>query len=358
MRLPLSDLRSAAGLPLHLANGEVRRVVVHPGPRADTLELRGTGVHLVVPRQGSLVPGETYLLKIDPGNGVVVLHHVADAAGGADATGASLPGRNATGPPGPVFPENTADLVRIIVARSQRRDPGVLASVLLQRFSSLHRYRVSPADQRRLARTIRGTLELRDREIHDPPDDLSELVAGVAGASGRREDPGHRRGASGESSGKQAEEGGSLGAYLRRTTSVANHPLHLYNHISPTAGLHWVTIPIRANAPRLAPEAAMVEGVEGVLRVGWNAQARRTEQAVLTIERPGGCRWWFCWELPSARLVRCHSDGEPIPPQLLARAGKTSHTDSTSGSAAHAVHRFFDGFPDAPQNGSGVDLYG
>ncbi len=316
------------GLP---SGGASVRVSVVSAQSPERLVLVGPGVRLEIDRPPGISPGSSFILSTVNRRGQLFLKLVPL---GTSSGTAVIEQRD------PV----ARALASALVA-SGRGESAALMEQVIARLPRSSRYQQRPGREH-LHRQVRASVELADRGFSEDYTHLATLISGIFSGGG-----GHGSASREHHQEKQPEgnpEDSSLGSYLRRTVSVPDNFLQLYNHILPDAPLHWVTVPLRARQPKVSPLVT----VEGVLRVGWNEKKRRSEQAILTVERPGGGRWWFSWSLPDGSLTSWHSRGEAIPQRLLAGLTKSVHTENRKQNV------FTDGFPDGEANVPEIDHYG
>ena len=122
---------------------------------------------------------------------------------------------------------------------------------------------------------------------------------------------------------EQPSNARALKKFLHRVTASADHPLQLYNALSPnTTDDHWVVFPIRA--------IAGAQTLSSVLKVCWDIRKSRPREVILSVEHGAG-RWWFRWDVDRVtRLIGAGSEGGVAPPPdtLLAILGGTRHTET------------------------------
>ncbi len=283
--------------------------------------LRGGEHHISIPETPGLKPGTTVpvrILRLEP----TLQLEILEPGTTTHALVGTGSGRNREDAP-------VEMLLRLLNRTGIDPDPDLVArtTALHERLSQGYR-----RGSRREKRTplMRGALEAGQRSI-DPPWDmpgLESLLGWFSGGSGSR-DPSADSDAREEVENSISEDG----AYLRRATEVPDHLLQLYNALAPISDVHWVVIPIRAALGSLQGNV-----IDAVLKVGWDHRRRVPREALLSVDRPSGARWWFRWRLTRGdrgefvvRAAECGSDSadDPVPRGFspLARMGFPGHTD-------------------------------
>lgn len=319
-----------------LPNGRILRLTVGRVHRGRVF-LSGDGVTLSARNSAGLRRGEHVVVRVVRRGSSLTLTVTQRSGATENAAGASLYDRFLA-----THGVSDGSLSRSVFSsliRSHRR--------IEPRIFRLTRDRLHRSGERS-SPTVRGVLELTDREIEvETIDERSrqEVFAWFSGGgqSNTKEDRNgtHRESRSLDSSIR------SLKAYLTRATENPTHPLQLYNHLKPGTGdEHWIVVPIGA--------ASGDREVRSVLKVKWDIVAGSPREALLSVDRDGG-RWWFRWYIRHGEAVFDRSwiegDGDEPPPSLLANLGGTRHTDN--------VYRG-DGFsPDwDTEDDQSVDTYG
>jgi hypothetical protein len=132
---------------------------------------------------------------------------------------------------------------------------------------------------------------------------------------------------------------------LQRSTTVADHPLQLFNAVAGPGEIHWVVVPFFAELE--------TRRVKVVCRLGYRPERQRVERVVLEIA--GETEYWFRWSIGrgdgSEATVSVGIDSRDTVVESTATAAETSRLLARLEKTLHTDRKSFDRF-------DGFDLVG